>query len=190
MKLLIVALLFIPHLLSAQNVKPDSTKRDSIPQKDWLRDRAEFGVNLGGGQYGFGFGIVLRYWYIGATIGVTKLGDVEGKPSDIKQYAPPHGDYTNYGFKSGLISITGDVSIPIASRLALKLSAGANEQAISYVSRSNVTGWWYISDKKDTSLGMDFVGGGGLQWNVWKQMVIGAGYVSSFGAYVNIGGVL
>lgn len=186
MKSLLFTLLIIPYIVSAQNIKPDTVK----PEKNWITERGEFGANLGGGAHGFGFGMVVRYWYIGATLGVTKFSEVDKKPSDVKQYSVPHGDYTDYGFRSALFSITGDVLVPITNKVAVKLSAGANEQAIEYLSRSNATGWWYLSDKKDTSLGVNFIYGGGIQWNVWKQMVIGGGYVTDFGMYINIGGIL
>lgn len=192
MKILLTIIVFLAcraFLFSQNKIPYDSTDANLIGGKHWISDMWGIGTNLGGGVHGFGFNLYFRYSYFGVTVGANDFGNTDKKPTDINNYDVPHGDYREVGFRSALFHITGDIIVPVYSRIAVKGSFGACQKAIEFVTLSNATGWWYKSNKKDETLFTRFVIGGEVNYRIWGRMVLGVGAMSDFGAYVGVGGV-
>lgn len=167
----------------------DSTDASLISGKNWISSTWGFGVNLGGGVHGLGGGVSLRYSYVSVTVGITDYSNSKFRPTDVSDDYVPTGNYEDVGFPTPIFHITGDVTIPVYDRFAVKGSAGACRKSIDYVSKSSIATGWFKSHKEDDILFTRFVIGGEVNYRAWGHLVIGVGAMSDLGGYISIGGV-
>lgn len=122
-------------------------------------------------------------------MGITDYANSKFKPTDVNDDYVPTGDYIDIGYQTPIFHITGDITIPVYDRFAVKGSAGACRKSIDYVSKSLVTNQMYKSHKEDEILFTRFVIGGEVNYWAWGHLVIGVGAMSDLGGYISIGGV-
>lgn len=167
----------------------DSSDESLLSGKNWISSTFGAGLNFGGGVHGLAGAVSLRFSYFGVSAGVCDFENAKFKPKDVNDEEAPNNDYVDVGFPTPLFHITGDITIPVYGKFAVKASAGACQKLIDYASKSNSTSLWYKSRREDEVLFTRFVIGGEVSYRAWDRLVVGVGGLSDYGGYVSVGWV-
>lgn len=151
----------------------------------------EVGVTGGyGAKYGGMAGVYFRYWYLGFTANFSDWKNTDLLPKDVNDYDPPHSDWHYVPYRSILFGMTLDGVLPVSDVFGVKASVGFSEKTRKYLRRSNVTDWYYKTDRSSDVLLRQVSFGAGFVCKPVKKgvFVFGAGYLYDFGVYLQVGG--
>lgn len=149
--------------------------------------KGEASLSVGYGTKGVGIAFSGRYLFIHGIFHITNFKEADANPDQLN-YAPPHGDYTLVPFRSGNYGMNVGPYVRVLDGVALYGSIGFDAYTVSYIPRSNSTGWYYKKQGSDSYYTFNY--GGGISFYPSGRWVIGGGYLSALGGYISFGAQL